>query len=121
MQTPLHALEAKVTRLAERVERHSGGRINRLSVLASTTRRGVMTSTAAALTLAVTSVCSGDEWVGLRWGPAGILDPVILRAVRASEAPAVVFPIALPALSLGLVLSGTVVLGGPVGAFEVQP
>ena len=47
--------------------------------------------------------------------------PSVLRAVRAAEAKAVVFPIALPAPSLGLVLSGTVVLGGPVGAFEVQP
>jgi hypothetical protein len=49
-----------------------------------------------------------------------ILDPVIVRAVLA-EGPAVVFPIAVPAPSLGLVLSGTVVLGGPVGVFEVQP
>ncbi len=68
METPLHALEEKVTRLPEWVERRSGGRTDRLSVLEST-RRGVMTSTAAALTLAVTFVWSGDEWVGLEVQP----------------------------------------------------
>ena len=92
METPLHALEEKVTRPAERVERRTGGRNHRLSVL-PTTRRGVMTSTAAALTLAGTFI----------W-----------------PAPAVVFPLALPALSLGLGLSRTAALGRPVGAFEVQ-
>ncbi len=60
METPLHALEEKVTRPAERVERRSGGRTHRLSILESTTRRGVMTSTAAALTLAGTFVWPGE-------------------------------------------------------------
>jgi len=62
----------------------------------------------------------GEEprWRGLRWGPAVVLDLVILRTILGHTPPSLVFPLTLGLLSLGLVLSRTA-RSRPLGAFEV--